>query len=144
MVQRAPSAADVIREFTRFIGDAPLVAHNAAFDRKFLDAELHRIRLKRRQDVACSLRVARRVYPGAPDHTLATLVRYAGVPVGGRHHRALADAEMAAALWLRMQEELRHTFGLRSVTHELMCQLQTVRRAGLVDFMEGYTRRYRS
>ncbi len=141
MVREAPPAKEVMAAFARFVGDLPLVAHNASFDRKFLDAELARIRQRRRQEVACSMRVARRLYPDAPNHKLGTLVDYAGVRVTGRHHRALADAEMAAGLWTRMEEDLLRAYRLRQVPHELMCRLQTVRRDGLADFMEGYKRR---
>src|SRR5580698_11653360 len=37
-----PLFADVVEEFLEFLGDAPLVIHNASFDIKFLNAELHR------------------------------------------------------------------------------------------------------
>ena len=40
MVQAAPAAASVMAEAARFVGSAPMVAHNAAFDRKFWQAEL--------------------------------------------------------------------------------------------------------
>ena len=41
-----------------------------------------------------------------------------------------------------MEEDLQRAYRLRQVPHELMCRLQTVRRDGLADFMEGYRRRY--
>jgi len=44
MVAGAPPAEQVMREAARFVGDTPLVAHNAAFDRKFWQAELARRR----------------------------------------------------------------------------------------------------
>ena len=40
MVQAAPDAASVMRDAARFVGDAPMVAHNASFDSKFWQAEL--------------------------------------------------------------------------------------------------------
>lgn len=44
MLRKAPRCEDVMEEFSEFIGNANLVAHNATFDRKFLDAECRRIR----------------------------------------------------------------------------------------------------
>ena len=40
MLRTAPPAAEVMREAARFVGDAPMVAHNASFDSKFWQAEL--------------------------------------------------------------------------------------------------------
>lgn len=65
MIRSAPTAAFVMREASDFIGDIPLVAHNASFDCKFWDAELARINHCRRLEFACSLLlVPRQTYPG--------------------------------------------------------------------------------
>jgi len=72
MIATAPPCAEVMRDFVAFIGDVPLVAHNASFDKKFLDAELSRIGKKANQPIACSMRIARRVYRNAPNHRLGT------------------------------------------------------------------------
>jgi DNA polymerase-3 subunit epsilon len=66
MIRRAPPAAEVMRQAAEFIGDLPLVAHHAAFDRQVLDAELARIHQSRRQEFACTVRLARRLYPVRP------------------------------------------------------------------------------
>ena len=106
MIRSAPTAAQVMREVADFIGGIPMVAHNAAFDAKFWDAELARIERARKQDFVCSLLLSRRLFPLAPSHRLGALVEYARLPVAGRFHRALADAEMAASLLLRLEEEI--------------------------------------
>ena len=51
MVAKAPPSSDVMRRFASFIGSTPLVAHNASFDKKFLDAELARVGVTVRQSV---------------------------------------------------------------------------------------------
>ena len=61
MVRTAPKAVDVMPEVLKFVGDLPLVAHNASFDRRFMDSELRRIGQRRTNDFICSLLVARRV-----------------------------------------------------------------------------------
>jgi len=98
MLKKAPPCEQVIGEFAEFIGDGNLVAHNASFDRRFLDAECCRISRDYKGGFACSMLAARRVYPNAPNHKLATLVAFNHLPSDGTFHRALADAEMTAHL----------------------------------------------
>jgi len=129
MVQQAPAAAEVMREFAGFIGATPLVAHNASFDRRFLNAELARIGQPRRENFGCSMLAARRVYPAAPNHKLETLVRYRHLACDGTFHRALADAEMTARLWVAMQQDLRDAYGFGRVTFALMRDLAKVPKA---------------
>lgn len=129
MIRQAPPAADVMREVADFVGDIPLVAHNASFDCKFWDAEMQRINRTRRQEFACSLLLSRRLLPHAPSHKLGALVDFANLPAAGRAHRALADAEMAASLLSHLADELRHKFGIHRVTHELLRKIQGIPKA---------------
>jgi DNA polymerase-3 subunit epsilon len=126
MVRSAPGAPEVMSEVHDFIGEMRLVAHNAGFDRGFMDAEFSRIRRRRKQNFICSLRVARRVYPRAPNHKLGTLVSLTGVQPAARAHRALGDAEMTARVWSHMVKEVRDKRQIRSVPIELMESLQYV------------------
>lgn len=141
MIRRAPPVAEVMRQVADFIGDTPLVAHNASFDRKFFDAELARIDQSRRQEFACTVLLARRLYPDAPNHQLGTLVKYAGLPVAGRAHRALADAEMTAHLLLHMETDLKTRYRLPEVNHELLRLIQQTARSALVPCIEQYRQR---
>jgi DNA polymerase-3 subunit epsilon len=141
MIRQAPPAVDVMREVSDFVGDTPLVAHNASFDRKFWDAELKRIRRTRRQEFACSMLVARRVFPQAPSHKLGVLVEFAKLPVTGRYHRALADAEMAASLLVHMEVELRRRYCIRDVSHELLREIQMVQKHQLDKCLERHQRK---
>jgi DNA polymerase-3 subunit epsilon len=138
MIRNAPPVADVMREVSDFVGDYPLVAHNASFDSRFWDAELNRVHRKRRQEFACSMLVARRLFPQAPNHKLGGLVEYANLPVAGRYHRALADAEMAATLIVHMEEELRRRYQLCDVPHELLRKIQKVQKNQLDKCVAGY------
>ena len=122
MIRKAPPCQKVMRELADFIGDIPLLAHNAAFDTKFLDAEWSRIHYQRRQPFACSMLLARRLYPHFPDHKLGTLVRHLKLPTTGEYHRALADAEMTASLFIK--HDLQKKYSLSSVPHEMLCLLQ--------------------
>ena len=129
MVAAAPPADEVMREAARFVGNAPMVAHNAAFDSKFWQSELRHAGLEATQPhaahpFACTVLLSRRVYPDAPSHKLGNLIDHLGLPRAGRAHRALADAEMAAALLVRLQHDLGQRFGLGWPGHTLLMQLQ--------------------
>lgn len=128
MLDTAPAAEAVMREAARFVGDAPMVAHNAAFDSKFWQAELQHAGLAAPQPFACTVLLSRRVFPEAPSHKLGRLIDHLGLPRTGRAHRALADAEMAAALLARMQRELCQRYGLDWPGHGLLVQLQRTSR----------------
>jgi DNA polymerase-3 subunit epsilon len=138
MVRAAPQASRVMREVADFVGDYPLVAHNATFDRRFWDAELDRIGRTRQQRFACSMLISRRVLPDAPDHKLSTLVAYAGLPVTGDYHRAEADAEMAARLTLYLEETLIERFQLDAVPHVLLTRIQKAPKYQLQRCVQGY------
>jgi DNA polymerase III subunit epsilon len=126
MLRTAPSADRVMNEVAEFVGLTPLVAHNASFDQKFWDYELSRIQRKREQSFACSMLLARRLMPGAPNHKLGTLTTWAKLPHTGKAHRAMADAEMAANLTAHLANELRQTHGIAGVSHQFLCSLQKV------------------
>ena len=138
MVAAAPTAATVMRDASRFVGQAPLVAHNAAFDRKFWQAELALAQAPAEHAFACTLLLARRLYPQAPSHKLGVLVDYHRLPRAGRAHRALADAEMAAALLGQIQQDLRSRHGVASPDHGLLLALQRCAKPALRALLARY------
>jgi len=138
MVAAAPEAGCVMREASRFVGHAPMVAHNAAFDRKFWQAELLRADTAADHPFACTLLVARRLYPQAPSHKLGVLVDYHHLPRAGRAHRALADAEMAASLLGQIQHDLRTRHRVRQPDHALLMTLQRCAKPAVPALMAKY------
>ena len=138
MLRTAPSAQQVMNEVNEFVGTTPLLAHNAAFDQKFWDFELGQIKRTRLQHFACSLLLARRLMPAAPNHKLGTLTRFAGLPHTGQAHRAMADAEMAANLTAHLAQELRHTHGVRELSHDLLRSLQKVPAAKINEHLKRH------
>ena len=143
MVEAAPPCAEVMEEFAEFIGEHPLVAHNASFDGKFLDAELEGIGTSRKSTMACSMLAARRVYPQAPNHKLGTLVRYCGIYTDGTFHRALADAEMTGDLWIAMIDAIKDTFGINRVSFDLMQKVSRITKAKAPAYLEKIARAQR-
>ena len=138
MVKTAPPVLSVMREAAEFVDQHPLIAHNAAFDRKFWDTELHRIHRQRHQGFICSMLLARRIFPEAPNHKLGTLVQSLGLPDTGRFHRALADAEATAYLLLRIENELMRRFRLSAVSPELLLSIQNANRSKLTSCVRSY------
>ena len=123
MLAQAPPAQAVMREAAAFVGDRPLVAHNAAFDRQFWRAELAQCGLQAEHAFACTVLLSRRLYPEAPNHKLGTLAEWFDLPTTGRAHRALADAEVTAHLLARILRDLDRRYGCIADASLLM-QLQ--------------------
>jgi DNA polymerase-3 subunit epsilon len=99
-----PVFARIAQSFLDFIGDAQLVIHNAAFDMKFLNAELERSGLPvlaagRATD---TLTIARTRFPGSPA-SLDALCRRFGIDNSMREkHGALLDSEILAEVYLEL------------------------------------------
>ena len=136
MLRAAPPCKTVMARLADFIEDHDLVAHNASFDQRFLDAECQRIRRRYAGAFACSMLAARRVYPHAPNHKLGTLVTFNRLPTSGTFHRALADAEMTAHLWLGMLKDIREQFRIRHIPFSLMQELTRVPKAAAGRFLK--------
>ena len=135
MLSGAPACEVVMNAFADFIDGFDLVAHNASFDRRFLDAELAAIGRGYSGEFACSMLAARRVYPQAPNHKLGTLVEYRHISSNGTFHRALADAEMTTGLWLGMLSEITLQHQLEHIPFAMMQQLGRVPAAAAAGFL---------
>lgn len=138
MVAAAPPAAQVMREVAEFSRGCALVAHNAGFDRGFWQ---HEMALADADpglaEFGCTLLLSRRLWPEAPNHKLGTLARLHGITPTGRAHRALADAEMAAELWLRIVAEVQRRYAAE-VPFGLLCALQRTPQRQLSRCAERY------
>lgn len=138
MIAAAPAAEKVMAEANRFVGSAPMVAHNASFDRRFWEAELSRTGEQATQPFACTMLVARRLYPQAPSHKLGVLIDYHRLPKAGRAHRAMADAEMAASLLGQIQDDLRSRHRVTRPDHALLLALQRCAKPAVPALMSKY------
>jgi DNA polymerase-3 subunit epsilon len=99
-----PRFTDVADDFLTFIGDAPLVIHNAGFDHGFLNAELKRVErtLIARERLVDTLMLARRKHPAGPNRLDDLCARY-GIDNSRRtKHGALLDAEILAEVYLEL------------------------------------------
>ena len=101
-----PTFPKVVNEFLNFIGDSPLVIHNANFDAAFLNAELERVKLPaiQRHRLVDTLIIARTKLPGA-GNTLDQLCSRFGIDNSRRtKHGALLDSELLAEVYIELVE----------------------------------------
>ncbi len=99
-----PLFADISAAFLEFVADAKIVAHNAEFDMRFLNAELARLELQAiaYDRVIDTLALARRKFPGASNSLDALCARF-GVDASRRtKHGALLDAEILAEIYAEL------------------------------------------
>jgi len=129
MVQDAPAARQVMDELCKFLGPLPLVAHNASFDKKFFENECHLASITHESQFACSMLVARRLFPGAPNHKLGTLVNHLKIRKTGQFHRALSDAEMTAQVVLEIYRKLSEDHNISHPSHAMLRKLQRTKYA---------------
>ena len=109
-----PRFHEIVDDFLDFVGDAPLVIHNARFDIKFLDFELGKagraaLGMERAVD---TLQLAMRKHPGARNSLDALCERY-GIDNSRRtRHGALLDAEILAEVYGELTGGRQQTLGL--------------------------------
>jgi len=99
-----PRFAERAAALIDFLGDAPLVAHNATFDFGFVNAELARVGMAAlgHDRMVCTVQMARKLHPGAKHSLDAMCIRY-GIDRSHRvKHGALLDAELLAHLYIEM------------------------------------------
>ena len=106
MVEYEPTALDVIPRFAGWLGNSMVIAHNAWFDRSFMDAAWIEIFGDPTPNTwICSLRFARSLYPDFKRHRLTALCDVFGIDPG-THHRAGSDARATAYVFLRAVDDL--------------------------------------
>src|SRR5688572_29452108 len=126
-----PRFADKVGELLEFIGDAPLVAHNASFDFCFLNHELERcgrpaVCMTRMVD---TLTLARSRHPGAK-HSLDALCTRFGVDRSHRvKHGALLDAQLPAQVYIELTGGRQIGLGLVAETSRTIVAISAPRPA---------------
>ena len=97
-----PLFATVADDFLAFIGDAPLIIHNASFDASFINAELEKVGRSPvpREKLVDTLLLARRKHPGVSNRLDDLCSRYAIDNSHRTKHGALLDAELLAEVYV--------------------------------------------
>jgi len=111
-----PLFRNVVPDFLAFIGDSPLVIHNAEFDMKFLNAELKRagLSLLPADRAFDTLALARRKHPGAANSLDALCARYKIDNSRRTKHGALMDSEILAEVYAELMGGRQATLVLAS------------------------------
>jgi DNA polymerase-3 subunit epsilon len=101
MVKGKPTPEKFMPTLKKFIGNKPILAHNASFDQKFLISEMENIGISIENPFLCTLKLARRLLPNAPNHKLGTLASYLALKIPKNHqaHRALDDVMVTNQIW---------------------------------------------
>ena len=99
-----PLFSTVASSFLEFIGDSPLVIHNAGFDLKFLNAELDALGLPQIEFARAidTVIMARKKFPGSPANLDALCKRFNVDTSSRTKHGALVDAELLAEVYLEL------------------------------------------
>jgi DNA polymerase-3 subunit epsilon len=114
MVRGQPTIATVLPQFHAFCADTVLVAHNAAFDMRFLQLKEESLGLRFTHPVLDTLLLSAVIHPNQENHKLESIAERLGITIIGRH-TALGDAIVTAEVFLRMLPLLAemgiHTLG---------------------------------
>jgi DNA polymerase-3 subunit epsilon len=97
MVKDAPLFSEVADSLSEFMQNCVFVAHNVNFDYGFFKQEYQRIDRYFKMPKLCTVRETRKYFPGLKSYSLGNLCATFEIPLES-HHRALCDAEAAAAL----------------------------------------------
>lgn len=97
MVEEAPEVEEVMPELVEFVGDLPIVAHNANFDYKFIQNYSNNSFTKNK--LIDTVPIGRRLYPTLPNHKLGTIAKHIGITEDG-FHRAEFDCKCCAKIYM--------------------------------------------
>lgn len=107
MVKDAPEVSEVLADFSNWIGEDILVAHNASFDMGFLNQGLQKYDMPVVENpVIDTLELGRFILPNLKTHRLNTLCKYYGIELT-QHHRAIYDAEATGYLLWKLVKEAK-------------------------------------
>ena len=124
-VADAATASEVLVRFADWVGDAPVVAHNASFDLPFVLRHMPPERNWQPSAVFDTLELAYQLYPDAGSYKLGDLVRFVFGRDHAAAHRAMPDAEATAELFIDLSNGL--TARLDAVRSDIAAEIRQAR-----------------
>ncbi len=116
MVEGQPQFGVIAEHVSALLQDRIFVAHNVQFDCRFMTAELKRCCIKFNPARLCTVKLARRVFPGQPSYSLHKLTESLGLP-DFNHHRALDDTMAAVEILKSALEKVGEAGVLKNVVN---------------------------
>ena len=104
-VRNAPAFSAVHEEILEILDDTIFVAHNAQFDYGFIRNEFALLGKIYSAKKCCTVRLARRLFPGLRRYNLDTIISHFGIPYSDRH-RALGDATVLWKFYQKLQQDV--------------------------------------
>lgn len=121
MVENAPDICTILKKFKQFVGDAILVAHNAAFDMKFLTLKQETCGIKFDNPVLDTVLLAAQVHGSSDSLTLDALSERYGITLTKEErHTALGDSVATAEVFLRLVNQLKSTQDVVTIRDALL------------------------
>lgn len=108
MVADKPVIEDVLPEFIEFLGDYPLVSHNAKFDMSFLTVNAENLGFKINNTAIDTLKLSRKAFPDLKSHSLGNLCNHFGINLISAH-RAYYDALATYELYKIIYNKIRNS-----------------------------------
>lgn len=102
MVESSPTVEEVMPKLIEFIGNYPIVAHNANFDYKFIQNYSNNSFSKNK--LIDTVAIGKMLYPNLPNHKLGTIAKHIGITEDG-FHRAEFDCECCAKIYIKYLEK---------------------------------------
>ena len=117
MVKDCDNEENVTKRFKEWIGDLPLVAHNAKFDKNMLEMAYHKYNLGTLDNpILDTMVISQLINKDLKRHNLTALTKNYGITFeesdgseGGHHHRADYDAEFTGYVFFKMLKQIEHT-----------------------------------
>ncbi|WIF94677.1 PolC-type DNA polymerase III [Caminicella sporogenes] len=106
MVKDKPTIDKVLPKFIEFIGDNPVVAHNASFDTSFIKENCSLLGISFKNPIVDTLTLSRVLLPNLKKHRLNVLAKHFNVNLEN-HHRAVDDAEATAEIFIKLLTMLK-------------------------------------
>ncbi|MDD4503870.1 MAG: PolC-type DNA polymerase III [Clostridiaceae bacterium] len=106
MVRDKETIKDILPKFLEFVGNSPVIAHNASFDCGFIRTKAKELGLDVNNTIVDTLQLSRILLPDLKRHKLNLVCEYLGISLKN-HHRAADDAEATAEMMLKFIEIMK-------------------------------------